>query len=752
MVLKKLLFIFVILSLGLDAQKPEGKWQDYFSYFHILDIIEQENRLVCATENGLFTYDKNSAAIEKISKVHGLHGVKISTVAYNEAFDYLFVAYQNGAFDVLTPDGIEYFVDIPIDTDFQGDKAVNHIYSIGDKAVFSMDFGIVIFDLANLEFDETTYFRVGSDYYVVNEAVILNNEVIACSENGIYTHPIEDLIPNFNAWLHYFPGVNFQQAEVYEAKAYLGNPQNIYSTENTVDYSLVSAPANCIDLNAGLGGLAVVYPNQVMNYNAQGVLQNSSTFGQTIQTGIISSVGAFGGTQKIGLLHEGSDEGIAPDGPYSNISYKLTLFEDQIYVAPGGRKNFYLFNVINLGYYHFDGMSWNNIPPSSLNASSLMQIAINPLNPEEAYIASYRGLGVTVTENNIPVQTWTQNNSSILGLPELNPWIAIICSNVFDSNGVFYAVEGFSNNLHWNHLNIKDVNNQWINIPLPLPIESTSMITIDSKNWLWIGSPRTGGKMVAYNTNGTPLVTSDDAYYVLSKNEGDGNLPSDEGVTCIAEDKNGTIWIGTTQGIRYKRNPHSSLENEDYDTDLVVVEQAGIPEEFLKDVTVLDIAVDEGNNKWIATSGGVFFVNANATETRAFFDYDNSPLPSSFIRDIEIEPNTGKVYFASSDGIVSYQGDYIITDNSFGEIVVYPNPVRPDFQDKIVIKGLAQNAKVKITDINGNLVHYGTAKGGVLEWDQHNLQGNKVASGVYLALMLNQNNLVSATAKFAIVR
>ncbi len=245
---------------------------------------------------------------------------------------------------------------------------------------------------------------------------------------------------------------------------------------------------------------------------------------------------------------------------------------------------------------------------------------------------------------------------------------------------------------------------------------------------------------------------NDDVVYRLTSAEGSGNLPQDENVMCITQDLSNTMWIGTTQGIRYKRNAISEMENGNMDSELVVIVQDNIPEEFLKDVLITDIEVDQANNKWIATSGGVFYVSPDAKTTKKFFDEDNSPLVSNTITDIEINDNTGEVFFASKDGIVSYQGDYITVGDEFGEIIVYPNPVRPHFTGNVVIKGLANNAKVKITDVNGNLLFEGIARGGAIEWDQRNLRGKKVASGVYLALMLNESNLITATTKFAIVR
>jgi flagellar hook assembly protein FlgD len=87
-----------------------------------------------------------------------------------------------------------------------------------------------------------------------------------------------------------------------------------------------------------------------------------------------------------------------------------------------------------------------------------------------------------------------------------------------------------------------------------------------------------------------------------------------------------------------------------------------------------------------------------------------------------------------------------------GKIVVYPNPVRPGFTGNIGIKGLAENANVKITDINGVLVYETTAKGGQATWDGKNFSNEMASSGVYLVLIVNKDGSDTAVGKILIVR
>ena len=80
-------------------------------------------------------------------------------------------------------------------------------------------------------------------------------------------------------------------------------------------------------------------------------------------------------------------------------------------------------------------------------------------------------------------------------------------------------------------------------------------------------------------------------------------------------------------------------------------------------------------------------------------------------------------------------------------VCVYPNPVRPEFNGAIAIKGLVEDADVKITDLNGILVHEATALGGQAVWDGKNGYGERVQTGVYLVFSTNPFGTETNVAK-----
>ena len=105
-------------------------------------------------------------------------------------------------------------------------------------------------------------------------------------------------------------------------------------------------------------------------------------------------------------------------------------------------------------------------------------------------------------------------------------------------------------------------------------------------------------------------------------------------------------------------------------------------------------------------------------------------------------------------GLVSYQGDAPEGENSFEDdnVYAYPNPVHPGYSGNIVVTGLMRDSDVKITNISGKLIYEGTSTGGQFTWDGRNMQGNRVASGVYFVLAANSEGKEGIVTKIMFVR
>ncbi|MGK4566708.1 T9SS type A sorting domain-containing protein [Flavobacterium sp. 3HN19-14] len=186
---------------------------------------------------------------------------------------------------------------------------------------------------------------------------------------------------------------------------------------------------------------------------------------------------------------------------------------------------------------------------------------------------------------------------------------------------------------------------------------------------------------------------------------------------------------------------------------VIFLDEGGVAQELLNDQFITDIVVDGANNKWIATAeAGVFHVSSNGQQTLHRFTSANSPLPSNAVNDIDINPVTGEVFFATDKGMVSYKGVSTGGKNDLNSVLVYPNPVRPEFSGTVKIANLIDKATIKITDIEGNLVYEKVAEGGTIEWDTTAFGKYRVASGVYMIFISSEDGTLTKVKKVMIIR
>lgn len=734
---KKLLLFLIFGNLILQAQT--SKWSDLFSYNNVLKIREDGDRLVAATENGIFYYYPGTGEIKKLSKANGLHEVKISAFDYNATTQTGIVGYQNGSMDVITPNGIFLIIDIPLANGYNGSKRINDISINGDKAIISAGYGVSIFNVTKREFGDTAFFTTGGAYDAVNSAVLKDNIVYAATSKGLKYHELNATFPVYNSWMSptSFQG-DYKKIDASGIIAFASS--NELKFGNFPNLSTKAGFSNIQDVKVAGNQIIVTDQTQVYVYGLNGTQQKNFNADESINTAIVYNSQVFTGTRFSGMYNE-QKSSFRPDGPYNNKSYKISLLNDQIWVSTGGRKdNFNNPDDPFLGYYHFDGSKW--IYPEYFrnnNQFNILDVVPNPANPSEVYFTNF----IYSVTNGIYKM---ENNEFSKQYPEASNARPIGCT--FDeSNTLFCSVsflDGLATGTGFYYLD----RAQDKFIPKSLGVSNGAQKPFTKNGILYIPVPRVGG-LIMYDYNNTPSSFSDDKFKLITK---DNNLPVSQ-VYSVNVDNNDDVWIGTKEGLRILSNPKAAILESNPQTDPIIIEQNGIGEELFKDAEILQIAVDSGNQKWISIGGGgVFYISSSGDKTIYHFTKSNSPLPNDIVTDVKIDEKTGKVYFVTTDGIVVYQGDVTEVTSNFGNVLVYPNPVvYAQYKGNVRMRGLAQKTNIRITDAAGNLVHSAVANGGYFEWNLNNQRGVRVASGIYYVLMTNEDGTDTATAKIAVV-
>ena len=418
-------------------------------------------------------------------------------------------------------------------------------------------------------------------------------------------------------------------------------------------------------------------------------------------------------------------------GPPSNNVFRMAISDDNVlYMAEGGTDGAYInYNYDATGPIIYDHTDWKNYPLNYFgeisNCYDLVDVAIDN-NAKKAYFGSLQGGLVQLDMTNNSLYKYdTTNTNSVLHAQAGSANIFKVSAVCMDPSGNLWM----SNTGSPRTLVVKTPDGQWANFSVPNDLQTVRQMVSDDYGQIWMGGR--GNNLVVYSPGQNVLDASDDQFVTLTTAVGGGVLPN-VNMWTIAKDKSGDIWVGTDQGIATFYCAGSMFSSNGCDATLIKVNQGGYIGYLFSTEIVKAIAVDGANRKWVGSTNGVWLISDDGTKQLLHFTSDNSPLPSNQIVNIAVDEKTGEVYIGTDQGLVSYQGDAILGGGKKGTALVYPNPVKHDYTGPIAIKGLVDNAYVKITDAAGILVFQGRANGGQMIWDGKGYNGNKVQTGIYL--------------------
>ncbi|MCY7309782.1 MAG: hypothetical protein LH619_03310, partial [Chitinophagaceae bacterium] len=421
------------------------------------------------------------------------------------------------------------------------------------------------------------------------------------------------------------------------------------------------------------------------------------------------------------------------NSPQAIASGEMLVYNNTFYATAGSVNDAWNYQYNGDGIYSFSAGSWNNINRYRYNQidSLLDYITIAIDKRDETIWAGSFGGGLLHIKPGPVFEIFKQNN---LGVTIGDPGSYRVAGLAFDKeNNLWISNFGAAQQLR-----VRKSNGSWRNFTVPFGLfqNALSQILIDDNNYKWIVAPL-GNGLICYDHGASIDNTNDDKWRRYISGAGNGNLPNSE-VLCVAKDKSGFIWVGTTDGIGVIQCPQNVFSAQTCEAILPIVPNGNFAGFLFKGQEVRGIAVDGADRKWVATKNGVFLISASGEKVIYQFTENNSPLLSSDVKKITIDGKTGEVYFATAKGICSFRSTATEGGEKNEDVVVFPNPVPPDYTGTIGIRGLVNNAIVKITELDGRLVYQTRALGGQAVWDGRNYKGQRISSGVYLVLVSDE--------------
>lgn len=264
--------------------------------------------------------------------------------------------------------------------------------------------------------------------------------------------------------------------------------------------------------------------------------------------------------------------------------------------------------------------------------------------------------------------------------------------------------------------------------------------------------------IVGIDTRGTWSDPTDDiCSHIESFTDQDGNTLKFHYASFLLEDSNGSVWVGTSDGIFVIDDPVAFVHNPALPVRRLKVSRndgTNFADYLLGGDQVNWMAQDDAGRKWIATEhSGLYLVNAAGDEILRHYTADNSPLPSNTVNAVEYSPRYGMVYAGTSAGLYTAMASSIAPQDDYSGVVVYPNPVRPEYSGDVTISGLRDNSVVKISDTGGNVVFATRSQGSVAVWPLGSASVG-VRSGIYYIYVASDIDGATSeiVTKVAIVR
>lgn len=752
----------------LHAQNFTNSWEGFFSFAEITDIDQSTQFVYAAGVNAILKYDQVSGTVETITSINGLTGDTISKIYYSESASKLVVGYENGILQIIDDDGNVTTVVAINEKQIisSANKRINSFLERDDLLYIGTNFGIALYNLQTLEFDDTYFIGSGGAQVQVNGVEFFDGFLYAStSRSGILRADLSDpFLIDFTNWsiAAFFPWDG-----IIEFNSRLLAPNQSRSiwelVANRFVNTAVSLPSRKLDIMTSGDLLAIATRTNVVIYdgNLNVILNVAEINGESFlytSAHLIDNL-LYLGTERNGLirlnmLNPTDVLFIDSNSPLNNAVFSVTANDDNIWIGYGNYDVFYnpfpleSFGVSNLKpdepwiNYTFDEV---------LQPNSVSNITVNPQNNNEVFIISMDD-GVVQFENDVAATSYTSANSSLVesidtGRPANDQIFYRISDSKYNAQNDLWVLQSFTDF----PLHRRTSSGQWsridFNNAFPDIVRNTAAtkIEIDNAGRIYFGT--TGEGLFAYDPR-------TETFGRITEGIQQGDLINNY-VGALRIDQNNTLWIGSFLGLRVLSNPSSILEDQVRDARAIIIEDVnGIPRELLADQAIVDIEVDGNNNKWIATSSaGAFLLSPSGQETLLQFTTDNSPLPTNAINDISIDEATGIIYFATDKGLLAYQGTRSSKpQEDLSGLYAFPNPVRPGFDGNVIIDGLTERARVKITDIEGNLVYEAVSQGGSIPWDTRSFSGNKVASGVYLLMVNTSDVLETQVFKLMIIR
>ena len=706
-----------------------GDWKTFTSTKDVREVAVSDSLIWCATNGGVLRFSTNDSTFKVFTNTEGL--TSNDAVAIEMANDgRIWVGLGDGRLNIYDPVTDTWHGKYLDEND--PSLRILDIKAIGDSLLVALNVGIALYEIGPGHVKET-YKQLGwgrPHFIPVNQILVEDSDIWAATNSGIAHSSLK--ISNLQApknWTNYTTDDGLPSNEVnalflYDSTVVAGTNAGVsffyegWSSNELTERSVFAFCEYSKQIVAGTNG-GVFVRNEGGSWQRLGPWMKNITDLGVDTNGNLWVARLDGG---LSVYKPDTNEWIqyVPDGPGGNGFRDVTL-----------DKNGVLWCASAEGLFRYNGHSWQNFNKDNSPCPSNDFRCVMVDHQNRVWAGTW-GDGITAIEDHgdslsFDIMDEEDGLSGAAG----NPSYVVVNRISLDSKGNIWILNSEADN--HNPVAVVSPDGQWQYFSTTDGIKATdlSAIEVDRSDRVWIGSHHSGIQVIDHN-NTLFDKSDDDLSQDLTKTDG---LESSS-IRAIAEDHDGILWIGTSEGLNYwfegEVNSWYGLISDDINT----------------------IAVDARNNKWIGTSGGLSVLSADGY-TLTHYTTENSPLASNDVQAFTFNNRTGEVYIATANGLSLLETPFSEPEANLAKVRGYPNPfIISGDRSRFFVESLADESLVNFFTLEGALVRHIPSNnifGSRTEWDGRNDKGELVASGIYIFVVSTESGM-SAVGKVAVIR
>jgi hypothetical protein len=741
-------FFFLILNLGVQPLEGQetiaiGQWESLLPYQSGKWVTQSNDNIYYATDLSLLILDKEDLSASFLSKVEGLSDTGIDLIEYDQFNDQLIIVYSNSNIDIVKNGEVINESAVRDNANIIGSRKINDVHVADqDRVFFSTAFGILEFRSSRLEFGSTVF--TGTPVYDIEK---FGNYLFASTEDGLYVIDESEIrnIGDFNQWslideTYGLPPVyESVSIEEYDNELYFSDGLSIYRSgpgeigfdeiyvvdDSSFDITFLSAGDDVLMI-----GMRASSASRMLLLRQEEIDEIPGGCIDRIRYAIQDEQGRLWYADNFrDFRYMNADlmcKRLNFNSPLTENASDISIGTDVVAIASGGVTDSYGDLFSRDGIYILKGQEWENI-----NEGNFQPIKDNDLlnffrvefseDGESLFLGTFWKGIMKLNLESKEYEVFNEQNSALQ--PSIGDGKVRVSDLLLDDGRLWISNYNASRPLV-----MKDQDDEWYSWPIQGD-RRVGDLAIDGQGNKWLVTFGNTSGVFVFNEGQDLGSASDDRRRLINLNN--SVIPSSI-IYTVESDNRGDIWIGTAEGAVLFESGQDVFNNE-YSGLRPTVEVEGIGAFLLETEEVRTIEVDGADRKWFGTRNGIFVQSSTADDEIARYDVDNSPLFDNEIVDLAYDGKSGKMYIVTNKGIQAIRTETTFGKNSHGpNVYAFPNPVDPSYNGPIAIKGLADNADVKITDINGRLVYEARSLGGQAIWYGEDLSGERVPTGVYL--------------------